>query len=198
MSFESVQKAADTELGQETDYEFDIEVYSNENFDRISRFFRSKSHGHYWDFFDPEDLANVVLAKLWRYLSKHPEWCLDKISIDKVVSTIAVRTWVDEVRRERRNRNLSGSGTFRVSLSCILSDQVADEHTAFEIALRELLDHIKAELSGRQQQFVALRFEGRSILEIALMLGISESTIDKEVTFIKDAIFSIVGRNIGN
>lgn len=108
MSFESVQKAADAELGQETDYEFDIEVYSNENFDCISRLFRSKSQAYYWDFFDPEDLANVVLAKLWRYVSKHPECCLEKLSIDKVVSTIAVRTWVDEVRRERRNTNLSG------------------------------------------------------------------------------------------
>ena len=192
MSFESVQNAADAERSLETGYRFDFEVYANENFERIGRLLRSKGHGHFWDFFDPEDLANVVLAKLWKYVSKHPDSCLEKISIDKIVSTIVVRTWVDEVRRERQNRNLNGSGTFRVSLSCMLSVQVADGHTAFDIGLWELLDHIKAELSDRQQQVLAMRLEGRDISEIALLLSSSESTIDKDIASIKNGVLSVL------
>lgn len=114
MSFESVQNAADAERSLETGCRFDFEVYANENFERIARLLRSKGHGHFWDFYDPQDLANKVLANLWKHAGKHPDCWLKKISIDKIVSTIVVRTFVDEIRRERQSRNLSGSGTLYI------------------------------------------------------------------------------------
>lgn len=78
-----------------------------------------------------------------------------------------------------------------ISLSGMLSDQAVDSHTDFDNELRELLDHIKAELSPRQQQVLAMRLEGRDISEIALLLGSSESTIDKDIASLKNRVLSV-------
>ncbi len=93
----------------ESDYEFDITVYSNENLDRLAERIRKNGRGHSWDRFDPEDLANKALRKLWTYTILHPVCCGDREWIDKEVSTIVVRIWIDEVRRELQIRNLRGS-----------------------------------------------------------------------------------------
>ena len=172
----------------ESDYQFEITVYSNENLDRITELIRSKAGGHSWDFFDPEDLANKALRKLWKCTILHPDCCRDKEWIDKEVSTIVVRIWIDEVRRELKKRNLSGSGAVCVSLFGGLDVQVADLGQEFEAALRELLEHIKADLTPRQKRIIDLRMEKQEQSDIALKLKISESTIDKEIVSIKKKI----------
>ncbi len=173
---------------EDSDYEFDITVYSNENLDRLAVRIRKRGRGHSWDFFDPEDLANLALRKLWKYTILHPDCCRDKEWIDKEVSTIVVRIWIDEFRRELEKRNLIGSGTVCVSLFGGLDVQVTDLGQEFEAALRELIDHVKAALSPRQKRIVDLRMEKQNESEIALMLCVSESTIDKEIVSIKKKI----------
>ena len=104
------------------------------------------------------------------------------------VSTIVVRIWIDEVRRELKKRNLERSGAFCVSLFGGLDVQVADLGQEFEAALRELLEHIKADLTPRQKRIIDLRMEKQEESELALKLKVSESTIDKEIVSIKKKI----------
>lgn len=172
----------------ESDYEFEITAYSNDNFDRIVERIRKNGRGHFWDFFDPEDLANLALRKLWKYTILHPDCCRDREWIDKEVSTIVVRIWIDEVRRELEKRNLIGSGTVCVSLFGVLDVQVTDLAQEFETALRELLEHVKTDLTPRQKRIVDLRMEKQEESEIALKLKVSESTIDKEIVSIKKKV----------
>ena len=63
--------------------------------------------------------------------------------------------------------------------------QVTDLGQEFEAALRELLDHVKADLTPRQKRIVDLRMEKQEESEIALKHRVSESTIDKEIVSIK-------------
>ena len=95
---------------------------------------------------------------------------------------------IDEVRRELKKRHLSGSGAVCVSLFGGLDVQVADLGQEFEAALRELLDHVKADLTPRQKRIVDLRMEKQEESELALKLKVSESTIDKEIVSIKKKI----------
>ena len=194
----SGEQADAVELHMKSNYLFDITVYSNENFGRIVELFRRKGRGHSWCFFDPEDLANEALRKLWKYTVKHPDCCRDKAWIDKVVSTIIVRIWIDEVRRELKKGNLSGKSIVCVSLFCGLNMQVADICQEFDVKLRELLDYVKAALSPRQKRIVELRMENRDESEIALELKVSESTIDKEIVSISKKIVSILQRSTLN
>ncbi len=197
--FESDPNQAEAvELDLKSDYEFDLSVYSRCNFDRIVESIRTKGRGHFWDFFDPEDLANKALRKLWRYTNKHRDCCHDKERIEKVVSTIVVRIWIDEVRRELKKRNLRGSGTLCVSLFDRLDSELADSGQEFEIALRELLEHVKAELTPRQKRIVDLRITKQEESEIALKLGVSESTIDREMVSIRNKIVASLAKISGN
>jgi len=182
----SSEQADAVELDLKSNYAFDITVYSNDNFGRIVALFRRKGRGHYWVFFDPEDLANEALRKLWTYTVKHPECCGDKGWIDKVVSTIIARIWIDEVRRELKIRNLRGRGILCVSLFDRVDLELADSGQEFEIALRELLEHVKAELTPREKRIVDLRIAKHEESEIALKLGVSESTIDREMVSIRN------------
>jgi len=178
-----------------SDYHFDIDEYSNENLCRVETLIRMKGRGKSWDFFDPEDLANKAMLRLWKFVSKNPEMCREKITIDKMLSTVVVRIWIDAVRREFRKRNVRGNGSVCVSLFEALDGQVADLDLEFEIALRELLEHVKAVLSSRQQQIVDLRLEKRNQLDISLKLSVSEATVKREIASIKKAIVIRLGRD---
>lgn len=70
----------------------------------------------------------------------------------------------------------------------MLDVKVADLDKEFEAALRELLEHIKADLTPRQKRIVDLRMEKQEESELALKLKVSESTIDKEIVSIKKNI----------
>lgn len=171
-----------------SDYHFDIEEYSNDNLGRIESLIRTKGRGHSWDFFDPQDLANEAMLELWKKVGKKRDSFLEKELIDKLLSTIVVRIWIREVRRELEKKNLRGSGNVCVSLFEALDGQVADLVWEFEVALRQLFDHVKAELSPRQKRIVELLSENRTHLEISLELVVSESTINREIASLKKEI----------
>ncbi len=172
----------------EKDYQFDIDVFSKENLSRVTAIMTTKGRGQTWDFYDPEDLANQALVALEKYVRKHPGIRRKKRSIYKMLSTITKRIWIREVRREKQKRNLVGSGSTRVSLFTELLNQIVDSRLDSEIALQEELDEIKRLLTSRQMRIVLMRLEARSISEISSCLNVSESTIDKENTAIKNVL----------
>ncbi|MEQ1825720.1 MAG: hypothetical protein ABL921_07225 [Pirellula sp.] len=76
-----------------------------------------------------------------------------------------------------------------------LDRQVVDLGQEFEAALRELLDHVKAVLDHRQQHIVGLLLENRLQSEIASSLGVSLSTIEKEIVLIKKEFLFTLGED---
>ena len=126
-------------------------------------------------------------------VSRQPDSFREKVSIDKMLSTIVNRIWIGEVRRELQRTNLRGSGNVCVSLFGALDGQVADLDLEFEGALRELLDHVKAVLSPQQKQIVDLRLEKRNRFDISSKLSVGKATINREIVSIKNAFVSRLG-----
>ena len=185
MTFKSDRHDQQPLTEQGSDYQFDVKVFSDENLSRVAAIMTAKGRGKTWDFYDPDDLANEISDELEKYVSDHPGVHSEKLSIDKMLSTIIERIWIREVRREKQKRNLIGSGSTRVSLVGMLLDQIVDRSSENEIALQEELDEIKPLLTPRQMQIVLLRLEKRKLSEISLCLNVSKSTIDKELAVIR-------------
>jgi len=177
-----------TESDESSDYHFDITEYTNEKFRRTEARNKNKGRAQAWDFFDPEDLANLALTKLWGPVKQDPDSFREKVSVDRLFSTIVIGIWIDEVRRELEVTNLHGSGAVCVSLFGALNGQVSQLGLEFEVALRELLEHVKAKLSSRHREIVDLLLAGETQLDISLKLEISESTLKRDITSLRKAI----------
>ncbi len=171
-----------------TDYQFDIDEFFKDNLGRVTAIMIAKGRGQYWDFYDPEDLANQALEELEKNVREHPGIRGKKESIEKMLSTIAERIWIDEVRRETQEGSVSGSGYVRVSWTDEMIAQLADRIFERKVTLQEELDDIKPALTGRQIHVAIMLLEERRLSEISLNLGVYQSTIDKEIATIKKKV----------
>ncbi len=84
--------------------------------------------------------------------------------------------------------SLIGSGSIRESWLGAFVDQVFDRKVGSDVAMQELLEDIERHLSPRQFEIVRLLLDQQNLGDISLQIGVSESTIDKEIVFIKKVL----------
>lgn len=98
---------------------------------------------------------------------------------------------LDHLRRERRQGAVVGQGDADDDLTRIAADTPTPEA---EVGDRQLLDRLEqamSRLTPRQRRvMVACRLEGRSYGEVATSLGVSTSTVQKDL---KDAMAACLG-----
>jgi len=185
-------------MASNSDYQFDIDVFSLKNLSPVTEWMTAKGRGKFWDFYDPADLANEALQRVDDYVRKHPESCRDEVLINKVLWAIANWIWIREVRREKQETSLVGSGSTCESLHGELIDQIPDRKDGGEVGMQELFYDIEPQLSTRQNEIVRLLVGEEKLLDIALAIGVCESTIDKEIAIIKKVLGPMLGQRTTN
>ncbi len=199
-----LRKAASFAVGEglmmtsNSDYQFDIEVFSLENLSRVTGWMTAKGRGLFWEYFDPDDLANEAIQRVDDYVKKNAGSSGDAILIKRVLWDIVHCIWVREVRREKQETSLVGSGSTCESLHSELIYQIPDRKDGSEVAMQELLADIKLQLSPRQNEIVRMLVGKEKLLDVALAIGVCKSTIDKEIAIIKKVLGPRLGQRTTN
>ena len=174
--------AGETGTGEWT---FDVDHYCEDNLAGIESWFRRKEREQFWEFFDPDDLANLVLSLLNDYVLVNPNSRHDERLIQRTMRTIRKRVWIHEIRRERAWKNLADGDVVPVPYRNIDLELVADVRFDRAQSMRDAVADAMNGMSQLQQSILIKRLENRKIEEIAKQLGISKSTVEREFAIVK-------------
>ena len=148
---------------------------------KYKKFLLSVAYNIVHDTFDSEECLSDTYIGAWNSIPPAKPTLLQAFLV-----TIMRRTAIDCYKARKRQKRIASELT--VSLSEV-EDFIADDDIYSETDAKELgrviSDFVRSLSDRRMYIFMSRYYVARPIREIAKLLGISESTVNKEIAFIK-------------
>jgi len=143
---------------------------------------------------DPDELVQSIMKSAFRVTSEQDIGCHDETGFWKWLVTVALNKTFKRIDREtagkRDPKREAGGDT-------VLGERILRDPTPSDVVeVSELLEKILARLTDVQGKILLGKLDGLSQSEIAVQLGVSTKTVQRNGQAIRDAAIEILGSDV--